>query len=79
MHTAAQRLLTDALELSDDDREALGWALLDTVRDAEDHDAVETAWRAEARARLANLREGRAAAAPWNEVEARLRALVRAR
>lgn len=78
MNAAAHKVLTDALELPDEDREALGWALLDSVQGAEDPATVDAAWREEIQQRITSLREGRASVSTWNEVEARLRAKVRA-
>ena len=74
MARSSTALLDDALRLPEDEREDLGWALLDTVHGGRDEGDVDGAWALEFRRRLDDLREGRVGSRPWAEVEAEIRA-----
>lgn len=71
MDPAASDLLHVALELPEADREALALALLDSIG-AEDPVAVQSAWRAEIRRRIADLDAGRSIPVPWEDARRRI-------
>ena len=68
----AHKLLEDALELPEDERERLAWSLLDSLHDEGADEDAGRAWAEEIRRRLADLRAGRSKGRPWHEVEASL-------
>lgn len=74
MNDRVDHLLEDALRLSAEERSAVAAALIDSLEGAEEPSVAE-AWRAELLRRRDALRGGEIAAAPWNEVRARLGAL----
>ena len=57
MNARAQRLYEEALELSDEERTKLGWALLAS--------APDDAWATEMERRITDARAGEAKASPW--------------
>jgi putative addiction module component (TIGR02574 family) len=79
MARTSTALLDDALRLSEEEREHLGWALLDSVHGGRDEGDVDAAWAEEIRRRLDDLREGRTSSRPWAEVETEIRAKQRPR
>ena len=79
MNSATQRLLSEALQLPEEEREALGLALLDAVPDRASDADVADEWRSEVRARLAELRAGRTTTTSWSQLEAELRARLAGR
>jgi len=71
MTTDAQRLLDDALRLSDQDRAELAGLLIDSLDEGQDAD-VQAAWSEEIARRLEELDSGAVAPIPWAEVRRRL-------
>ena len=69
MTNAAQRLLDQAIELSDDDRSELAGLLLESLND-DSREAVEEAWRAVVTRRMAELDSGEVEPVSWDEAEA---------
>ena len=65
-----ERLFDEALQLDSKQRSELARRLLDTLEDTDD--AVDAAWRAEARKRLASIRSREAKVVPWEETSRRL-------
>ena len=76
MNTQTQRVLEEALGLSEEDRADLAASLIESL-DATVDPSVEEAWRVEVERRLHELDSGRAQTVPWTEVRAEL--LARAR
>ncbi|OYN84008.1 addiction module protein [Parenemella sanctibonifatiensis] len=67
-------LIRDALALDADQRAVVANALLESLREADDAGAVNSAWRAEATRRLAEVRADAAELVDADEHYARLRA-----
>ncbi len=70
MSGQAQRLLDEALQLSEQDRAELALRLLDTI--GEPADQVELAWIEEAKRRLAAIDRGEVQTVPWPEARERI-------
>jgi putative addiction module component (TIGR02574 family) len=70
----AHKLLEDALELSEEEREQLAWTLLDSLHDAHEDAGAAGDWGEEIRRRLADYRANRSEGRPWQEVDAAMRA-----
>ena len=62
MRRSTSDVLTDALELTPEDRERVALVWLDSVGDRVDPAALEAAWRAEIELRIATWRAGRSTA-----------------
>lgn len=73
-----ETLIRDALALDADQRAVVANALLESLHDAGDTDAVDAAWRVEAGRRLAEVRDGAVELTDADEHYARLRALFTA-
>ena len=71
MTSAARQLLQAALELPEQEREALAVALLESTG-AEDPLEVEHAWRDEIKRRVEALEGGEVAPVPWSEARQRI-------
>ena len=63
MSGEAQRLLDEALELTQEDRTELALRLLDSV--GEPAEEVACAWIEEAKRRLGEIKRGEVATTPW--------------
>lgn len=76
------RLLREALELSEPERQQLITELLG-ITESRDHidmdPSVEAAWRAEVIRRREEVRSGKVPTVPWNEVQTRLAARLHGR
>jgi putative addiction module component (TIGR02574 family) len=70
MSTQAQRVLDEALALSDEDRSVLALLLLDSL--GERGEDVEQAWRREVATRLGEVRTGQISLVPWQEARTRI-------
>lgn len=69
----AKQLLTEALQLSDEERAALAGELIQSLDREVDSDA-EAAWAEEIRARIDRLDVGTAKTIPWSEARRRIHA-----
>jgi putative addiction module component (TIGR02574 family) len=69
----AHKLLEDALELSDEEREQIAWTLLDSLHDAHEDAGAAGAWAEEIRRRVADYRANHSEGRPWHEVDAALK------
>ncbi len=67
--TNVDRILAEAMQLSEEERSELADRLAKTVPSAKE---VETAWLDEADRRMAELDAGRVKAVPWEEARARI-------
>ena len=76
MSPEAERLLEEALKLSDEDREVLAVILEDGVGDGSTEEEREAAWGAEIQRRLEAVRAGEVRLIPWEEVQRELEAIV---
>jgi putative addiction module component (TIGR02574 family) len=78
---AADRLLKDALGLSDRERAEIAARLLESLDadDAEDPDEVEATWAAEIERRCDALDAGTTKTTPWDDVRRELEAKYRRR
>ena len=56
------------MQLSDAERAALASALEDSIGEGSSLEEIEAAWIAEAKRRREDLRAGRTAAVPWQDV-----------
>ena len=72
MSLTLEQIRTAALQLDPREREALAEELLLSINGA-DRDAIDAAWRAEARRRDADLRAGKSQLRPMDEVIDRLK------
>ena len=72
MATDLDRLLRDALQLSDEDRARLADSLLNTL-DPSEQRGVDEAWAAEIERRSREFDEGKTTPIPWNEVRESVR------
>ena len=70
MSPEASDLLKQALALPVDERAAFANTLLDSLGTAQD--SVEEAWDAEVGRRVEDLKAGRAATAPWEQLHRQL-------
>lgn len=70
MSRQAQRLLDEALQLSQEDRAEHALRLLDSV--GEPDEDVERAWIEEARRRLSEIKRGEVATTRWAEARERI-------
>jgi putative addiction module component (TIGR02574 family) len=79
MTTSANRVLKDALELTERERAELAARLIASLESAavEDPDEVRTAWAAEIERRCAELDAGVARATDWDETRRRVEAAIR--
>jgi putative addiction module component (TIGR02574 family) len=68
-------VIEDALALPDEIRASLAGALLNSL-DPESEEGVDSAWLNEIQRRAAELNSGAVTAAPWTEVDAKLRAVL---
>jgi putative addiction module component (TIGR02574 family) len=75
MTKQALELLQKALALSDDERAALAGSLLESL-DGPADDNVESAWKEEIARRIADFDSGKSGSVPWEEVQARISALL---
>lgn len=71
-------VIRDALALDPDQRAVVANALLESLNDTGDTDAVDAAWRAEVTRRLAEVRTGAVELVDADEHYARLRASITA-
>ncbi|MFN2238355.1 MAG: addiction module protein [Thermoanaerobaculia bacterium] len=71
MTNTAQRLLDEALDLTDSERAELAARLIESL-DAAGEDDVDTAWAAEIERRCAAFDSGEAVASDWSEVRQRI-------
>ena len=76
MSPEAERLLEEALKLSDEDREVLAVILEDGLGDGSTEEEREAAWGAEIQRRLEAVRAGEVRLIPWEEVQRELEAIV---
>jgi putative addiction module component (TIGR02574 family) len=74
MNARVDQLLEEVLVLPTEERSALAVALLDSLEGSADA-SISEAWRAELRARRAELKAGTARTVPWAEARARLGSL----
>jgi putative addiction module component (TIGR02574 family) len=65
-----ERLFDEALQLNSTQRSELARRLLDTLEDTDDE--IDTAWKAEAKKRLASLQSGESKVVPWEQTRQRL-------
>jgi putative addiction module component (TIGR02574 family) len=65
----AERLLQEALALSEDARVDLAEALLESVEHEPAEDGADEAWSAEAKRRLAEVHSGAVKPVPWEEAQ----------
>lgn len=72
MSPNANKLLTNALELSDEDRATLAARLIDSLDQKVDEDAPG-AWDREIARRVAEMEQGTVDAVPWPEARRRTR------
>lgn len=72
----AERLLDAAMQLTDAERAELAAILADSVGDGASPTEVDTAWIAEAKRRLEDIRSGNATSVPWEDVSRKLRGMV---
>ena len=71
----AEKILEEAMSLSDEDRRRLGEALLDTVpRDTDEE--IAAAWRGEVLRRIDEVRSGEATTESYSEVKGHLKAAL---
>ena len=68
MAASTGALLSQALELPEDERESLALALLDSLHGPRDSGDVEGAWAAEIRRRVDDYEAGRIGAVPWSQL-----------
>jgi putative addiction module component (TIGR02574 family) len=68
MTTAMESVFTDALKLPDHERLELVEALIDSL-EPEDRPALDEGWKEVVRRRSEELRSGRVAPIPWEEVK----------
>jgi putative addiction module component (TIGR02574 family) len=66
---SAEKLLQEALSLSEDARVDLAEALLESVEHAPGDEGVDAAWSVEAKRRLDDVRSGAVKPVPWEEAE----------
>jgi putative addiction module component (TIGR02574 family) len=71
MGAQLEELLSQALELSDEERGVLAARLIESL-DGETPGDVETAWRKEVGLRVQQLDSGEVATVPWEEVREQL-------
>ena len=76
MSPEAERLLEEALKLSDEDREVLAVILEVGLGDGSTEEEREAAWGAEIQRRLEAVRAGEVRLIPWEEVQRELEAIV---
>lgn len=69
MSPNAEKLLQEALTLSDDARVGLAEALLESVEHEPADEGAAAAWSAEAKRRLEEVRSGTVKPVPWEEAE----------
>jgi putative addiction module component (TIGR02574 family) len=69
MAPTAEKLLEEALSLSEDARVDLAEALLQSVEPETADEGAEAAWSKEAKRRLEEVRTGSVRAVPWEEAE----------
>jgi putative addiction module component (TIGR02574 family) len=69
MAPSAERLLQEALTLSEDARVDLAQALLESVEHEPSDEDTDVAWAAEARRRLEQVRSGAVKPVRWEEAE----------
>jgi putative addiction module component (TIGR02574 family) len=74
MNARVDQLLDEVLDLPTEERSALAVALLDSLEGTADA-SISDAWRAELRARRAELKAGTARIVSWAEARVRLGAL----
>lgn len=65
----AEKLLQEALSLSEDARVDLAEALLESVEHEPADEGADAAWSAEAKRRLEEVRSGAVKPVPWEEAE----------
>lgn len=71
MTGAAEKILSEALELEESDRATLAGLLIESLDDESD-EGWEEAWAAEIKCRTAQLDSGEVNTIAWEEVRARL-------
>jgi putative addiction module component (TIGR02574 family) len=76
MSPDAERLLTEAMALPDDERAALAVILEDSVGRGSSIEGLEAAWAAEIQDRLTAVRSGEVELIPTEEVERELEELL---
>lgn len=69
MSPNAERLLQEALSLSEDARVGLAEALLESVEHEPADEGAQAAWSSEAKRRLEEVRSGAVRPVPWEEAE----------
>jgi putative addiction module component (TIGR02574 family) len=67
MRRHAKTVLQEALTLSEQERARIAGALLESLEPEPESD-VETAWRLEVAARIADLEAGEVETTPWEEI-----------
>ena len=72
MAPSTERLLQEALSLSEDARVDLAEALLESVEHEPADSGADAAWSSEARRRLEEVRSGAVKPVPWEEAERRI-------
>jgi putative addiction module component (TIGR02574 family) len=65
----AEKLLQEALSLSEEARVDLAEALLESVEHEPADEGADAAWSAEAKRRLAEVRSGTVKPVPWEDAE----------
>ena len=76
MNSKVQKLLDDALDLSDDDRIQLAELLLESVDPAREEE-LQSEWEAEIARRIHELETGTAKTIPWEDVRRELYERIR--
>jgi putative addiction module component (TIGR02574 family) len=66
------KLLTDVLQLSPEERAEVAHKLLLSLDEGPDDVNAEAAWSQELERRAEDIRQGRVKTVPWEEVEARI-------
>jgi putative addiction module component (TIGR02574 family) len=68
----AEKLLQEALSLSEDTRVDLAKAFLESVEHEPADEGADAAWSAEAKRRLEEVRSGAVKPVPWEEAEGQI-------
>ena len=75
MSPALHRIRSEALQLSEEEREALASELWSSLEDSTESAAsIDAAWNAEIAARVQDIRDGKVEGVPHDQVEAQMRA-----
>ena len=76
MRAEIQQVLEAAMQLSDRERAQLVSVLVDSLDEGPSEDEILAAWVAEAKRRLEDIRAGRSATTPVEEVLRKARAMI---